>query len=760
MEAAGGAEDVKVDGLGENGVDRVDVVQDDDPEANHLTRSSYTGWDFCFVFKGDAAFDGETDVTQKLGRDANRIRIRAVLKSAGFQVSEIQSKDRNKILMRCSIPEPVMKKKAEHLGFRLRLKEEYGSGYLGYAESRDSCYVNADFVANGDSYFTAAQRVNITLEILGLDDAEGCSFNLSQEIYDGNIIASFAFHYIPERDSLVTASVWNQWWNLFWDPPFDRLRDYLGTELGLYFAFVTYLGKWLWIVSLVGIPVYVCFLVKLSNAVISALNLAYSIVMAIWSALFIEFWKRRNATLNLQWGTVHLDFDQSDTVRPEFFGTEMAGFHFDRGFVKLKDLADKRIAELPDPPRSEPDRLKTLRELGIPVNRHYSTTARFKTFIVSGFLTVFFASVAVAAQVVLLYYRDDIIDGLGNVPAAAIVPGIANGLIIVILDVCWGILSVWITNRENHRSEESYNNSLVYKRFAFQFFSNYTSLFYLAFFKPFLSRIENQCTIGWLESTPTCMSDMSFQLLTLLATRVTVSQALEVLIPYLTSKLGVFLTWIKVRRQIKKSGNANRSTSTSRYYQESNLAPYHSVMNDYNEIVILFGYVALFAVAFPLAPLLVLFNNVVEVRVDAFKILKIFQRVNARAADEIGAWEHALQVISYVSVVTNLGMLVYTSNSLDFLFGDLDAWQRMLAFFLMENILFGGKILVATIPDVPMPASKKLERQKFDIALAFGIDMKDHYKAKRQFEHPVVSKDEEDAAAFSFDIASDLSGEN
>lgn len=59
-------------------------------------------------------------------------------------------------------------------------------------------------------------------------------------------------------------------------------------------------------------------------------------------------------------------------------------------------------------------------------------------------------------------------------------------------------------------------------------------------------------------------------------------------------------------------------------------------IGDYGELVIQFGYVTLFVVAFPLAPLLALVSNWVEIRVDAYKILNLCCRTDPDGAQDIG----------------------------------------------------------------------------------------------------------------------------
>lgn len=70
--------------------------------------------------------------------------------------------------------------------------------------------------------------------------------------------------------------------------------------------------------------------------------------------------------------------------------------------------------------------------------------------------------------------------------------------------------------------------------------------------------------------------------------------------------------------------------------------------------VIQFGFITLFVASFPLAPLLALFNNILEVRVDAWKFTTQFRRPVAAKARNIGAWQEILNVVAILSVVTNV----------------------------------------------------------------------------------------------------------
>ncbi|CAA9995487.1 unnamed protein product [Nesidiocoris tenuis] len=61
--------------------------------------------------------------------------------------------------------------------------------------------------------------------------------------------------------------------------------------------------------------------------------------------------------------------------------------------------------------------------------------------------------------------------------------------------------------------------------------------------------------------------------------------------------------------------------------------------DDYLELFVQFGYVFLFSAVYPMAAFWAFANNCLEIRTDAFKLCRIYQRPMARKVKDIGAWQ-------------------------------------------------------------------------------------------------------------------------
>ena len=81
-------------------------------------------------------------------------------------------------------------------------------------------------------------------------------------------------------------------------------------------------------------------------------------------------------------------------------------------------------------------------------------------------------------------------------------------------------------------------------------------------------------------------------------------------------------------------------------------------------MAIQYGYISLFSPSFPLAPLLAFINNLTEIRGDAWKLCKGFQRPQGAQAEDIGSWFAVLNLLGFVAVLTNATMIAFVGSQL------------------------------------------------------------------------------------------------
>ncbi|PIO34164.1 hypothetical protein AB205_0191690 [Aquarana catesbeiana] len=185
--------------------------------------------------------------------------------------------------------------------------------------------------------------------------------------------------------------------------------------------------------------------------------------------------------------------------------------------------------------------------------------------------------------------------------------------------------------------------------FLFQFVNYYSSCFYIAFFKGkfvgypgdpvyWFGRYRNEeCDPGG------CLLELTTQLTIIMGGKAIWNNIQEILVP-----------WIK--NLIARFRSSGIETIKPRWEQDYHLQPNGQLglFYEYLEMVIQFGFVTLFVASFPLAPVLALVNNLLEIRVDAWKITTQFRRMVPEKAQHIGAWQPIMQGVAILAVVTNV----------------------------------------------------------------------------------------------------------
>ncbi|KAG7253276.1 hypothetical protein CRUP_026175 [Coryphaenoides rupestris] len=120
--------------------------------------------------------------------------------------------------------------------------------------------------------------------------------------------------------------------------------------------------------------------------------------------------------------------------------------------------------------------------------------------------------------------------------------------------------------------------------------------------------------------------------------------------------------------KMKKGGgvgqNAENAAQLPQWDKDWNLQPMnaHGLVDEYLEMVLQFGFTTIFVAAFPLAPLLALLNNIIEIRLDAYKFVTQWRRPMPARATDIGIWHGILEGIGVLAVITNAFVIAITSD--------------------------------------------------------------------------------------------------
>jgi len=295
----------------------------------------------------------------------------------------------------------------------------------------------------------------------------------------------------------------------------------------------------------------------------------------------------------------------------------------------------------------------------------------------------------------------------------SIIGGIANAITIILLNTLYQQLALKLTEWENHRTQSDFDNALIFKIIMFYFVNSYTSLYYIAFFKAKtqfwgVTTLDDGCKSGGVPSLISwgCPDDLTIQLATILGINMIVGQSQEVLVPYIMSKVQLF-------RFMKATGE--QQEEIPQWEQDSKLSDYQGILPEYCEMVIQFGYITLFASAFPLAPLMAVLNNMIEIRTDAFKLLTSYKRPNYKGATDIGIWYEILETFGILAVITNCLLVGFTFDAIADRFPAVHRTFYVLAIIVcMEHGILAAKYFISVaVPDVPGEISKAIMFQKF-----------------------------------------------
>jgi anoctamin-10 len=523
-------------------------------------------------------------------------------------------------------------------------------------------------------------------QMLVESDHKGTSSGLRYLLQSHEWIHTLApLHSEEKKFEIQTSTMWPLWQIM---PPIDLIQEYYGPSVAYYFAFMGTLAFWSGILGILGLSSFLFRLVRQDTIDEDEYTPFYGLLCFVWAILFYRFWERKENTLAYQFGTLELsnlvdDFEQDYDYsigtgghgNPEFHGT----------------MRKSPVTEQPE--------------------LYYPPFQRKLHYLVSAVVTMTMLAIAFSIMILSLnlqgyikpkgdafhpfYYPrlaslaadGQIFDSMSS--WRCFIPVVIHAVSILTLNTIYRRIAKKLTDWENHKLQTDYDNSLILKRFLFEAFDCYIALFYLAFYACDVDRLR-------MELIAVFNIDSFRRILT------------EVVIPMCLHKI-------------------NKKVVDDGHPQDLDLNEYES-FDDWMEVLIQFGYVTLFASAYPLASLVMFGALMIEMRSDCYKLTYLCQKPTGEQVSNIGMWKHLLQFMVWFSCLTNCLLFGFTSDQMmhympNFYFRDDEGvthmvhdkgWVAILVIFALERVLiYLGLGLNAMIPSIPEKLEIQLKRRKY-----------------------------------------------
>uniref|UniRef100_A0A452R3G9 Anoctamin n=1 Tax=Ursus americanus TaxID=9643 RepID=A0A452R3G9_URSAM len=565
--------------------------------------------------------------------------------------------------------------------------------------------MNDFYIQDRDTFFNPATRSRIVYFILSRvmyqvrDNVK--KFGINRLVSSGIYKAAFPLHdcnFSHKSEDLSCPSerylLYREWAHprsIYKKQPLDLIRKYYGEKIGIYFAWLGYYTQMLFLAAVVGVACFLYGYFNQNNCTWSKevcdpdiggkiimcpqcdehcsfwnLNITCEGICMLWKThvqdnvttdeprapvlsllvtLFLEFWKRRQAELEYEWDTVELQ--QEEQPRPEY---EAQCTH-----VVINEITQVK---------------RTLWRWG----SFLSVKLLVNLMLLCSFC--FQILLIIASVIGIIVYRlsvfivfstelPETLNGTVSIQkyltpqtATSITASLISFVIIMILNIIYEKVAIMITNFELPRTQTDYENSLTMKMFLFQFVNYYSSCFYIAFFKGkfvgypgdpvyWLGKYRNEeCDPGG------CLLELTTQLTIIMGGKAIWNNIQEVLLPWVKNLIG----------RCRTVSSAEKISPRWEQDYHLQLMGKLGLFYEYLEMIIQFGFVTLFVASFPLAPLLALVNNILEIRVDAWKMTTQYRRMVPEKAQDIGAWQPIMQGIAILAVVTNAMIIAFTSD--------------------------------------------------------------------------------------------------
>ncbi|XP_029378967.1 anoctamin-10 [Echeneis naucrates] len=603
--------------------------------------------------------------------------IGATQKDGGAALLAHPGEDASGDIIMVSAPRCTLLRAAEELG----LCKAYHTGDMeAFSYNDRDNFKDSD---NMEAFLTLAERQHIVkheldglraqrdVRIPGLPDS--CTLQNRDNIWQklcsaGVILDTFPLHNANQLKELSEA--WYSGNQLA--QPLDSVNGYFGSSVAFYFSFLDFYTWSLLPPAILGLSI-TYFSGSAQEEMVESVSSAkhpndeddsgpavsghmiQAMFSMLWSTVFMELWKRRSASLSYRWGTMHL---------AERFAEPRPGFHGQLGVNPVTGRVEPLFPEW--------QRDLRMALVSVPV------VGLFLALVVLGMTCFYWGE----AQVQHLHKDWDSM--LSQV--LLYLPSVLHISYTNMLSTVYRKVALSLTEYENHREQSAFEKHLTAKVLVFTFFNYFAVLFHIAFFKQDVPLLRKR-------------------LASLLIVTQLVNQVTEVVIPFLVDR---FISGPQRRE-------SEDDPQEDKFRNQITLPAFPGLFAEYIELLVQFGYLSLFSCVYPLTAVLLLINNLTEIRSDAYKICKLFRKPFSAPVANMGVWQIAFEVLSFVSVVSNCWLLLLSPRLQEICReGGMSSTNMLMLAVLVEHVLILIKVVLSVvIPDEPDWIRKKREHIEY-----------------------------------------------
>jgi len=335
----------------------------------------------------------------------------------------------------------------------------------------------------------------------------------------------------------------------------------------------------------------------------------------LWTTYFVESWKRKENKIGDMW--LMRDYEDPTTEREDF----RAALNIDKETLQTEKS-------------SRVDTFNRQVYIGIPVS-------------------LFFIFAVIGTQIAMKMWQTSNTEEYGEkIPLELkFAPSMVNVGLIFFYGFIYKIIAEKLVSAENHRYQQTYEDSLINKMYMFQFINSYISNYIIAY---------------WVRD----FAQLALNLVVILVFKQVGMNLLE----WAQDKMMIGRKLNKIKAQF--AGELEKLDANSKEHahmkmhlhmeQQLVMAPAsETLIYFYNEAIIQLGFITFFACVFPLAPLFSFLTNLLEIRIKLNRMSSYSRRFVAQGASGIGSWMGVMELISLVAIPINVAILLFTGRGAD-----------------------------------------------------------------------------------------------